>query len=94
MHNAHMYYVLLNSLEERTSLIAKLAEGGIKAVFHYIPLHSAPAGVKFGRTSGSMECTDRTSDTLLRLPLYYDLGAEGCRRVLKAGFGMEGAPES
>jgi len=94
VHNAHMYYVLLNSLEERTSLIGKLAEEGIKAVFHYIPLHSAPAGVKFGRTAGSMACTDRTSDTLLRLPLYYDLGAEGCRRVLKAGFGVEGAAES
>lgn len=94
MHNAHMYYILLNSLEERTRLIGKLAEEGIKAVFHYIPLHSAPAGVKFGRTAGSMACTDHTSDTLLRLPLYYDLGAEGCRRVLKAGFGVEGAAES
>ena len=50
--------------------------------------------MKFGRTAGSMACTDRTSDTLLRLPLYYDLGAEGCRRVLKAGFGVEGAAES
>lgn len=89
-HNAHMYYILLPSLADRTRLIGKLAEGGIKAVFHYIPLHSSPAGVKFGRTATGMSCTDRTSDTLLRLPLYYDLGEEGCRRVLRAGFGVEG----
>lgn len=88
-HNAHMYYILLNSLEERTSLIGKLAECGIKAVFHYIPLHSSPAGVRFGRCAGPMPHTDRTSETLLRLPLYYDLGEEGCREVLRAGFGLE-----
>lgn len=88
-HNAHMYYILLPSLEERTGLIARLAEEGIKAVFHYIPLHSSPAGRKFGRAVGDMLCTDHTGDTLLRLPLYYDLGEEGCRKVLKAGFGIE-----
>ena len=88
-HNAHMYYILLNSLEVRTSLIGKLAECGIKAVFHYIPLHSSPAGVRFGRCAGPMPHTDRTSETLLRLPLYYDLGEEGCREVLRAGFGLE-----
>ena len=89
-HNAHMYYVLLRSMEERTRLINKLAEHGIKAVFHYIPLHSSPAGMRFGRSAGAMPHTDRTSDTLLRLPLYYDLGEEGCREVLRAGFGLEG----
>jgi len=85
-----MYYVLLRSMEERTRLINKLAEHGIKAVFHYIPLHSSPAGMRFGRSAGAMPHTDRTSDTLLRLPLYYDLGEEGCREVLRAGFGLEG----
>ena len=89
-HNAHMYYVLLRSMEERARLINKLAEHGIKAVFHYIPLHSSPAGMRFGRSAGAMPHTDRTSDTLLRLPLYYDLGEEGCREVLRAGFGLEG----
>ena len=89
-HNAHMYYVLLRSMEARTRLINKLAEHGIKAVFHYIPLHSSPAGMRFGRSAGAMPHTDRTSDTLLRLPLYYDLGEEGCREVLRAGFGLEG----
>ena len=89
-HNAHMYYVLLRSMEERTRLINKLAEHGIKAVFHYIPLHSSPAGMRFGRSAGAMPHTDRTSDTLLRLPLYYDLGEEGCREVLRAAFGLEG----
>ena len=77
-----MYYVLLRSMEERTRLINKLAEHGIKAVFHYSPLHSSPAGMRFGRSAGAMPHTDRTSDTLLRLPLYYDLGEEGCREVL------------
>lgn len=89
-HNAHMYYVLLNSLEERTRLIEKLAGSGIKAVFHYIPLHSSPAGVRFGRTTGELPFTDHTSETLLRLPLYYDLGEDGCRQVLKVGFGLDG----
>lgn len=85
-HNAHMYYVLLHSIEERTQLIQKLAEHGIKAVFHYIPLHSSPAGKRFGRCSGSMEHTEHTGDTLLRLPLYYDLGEKGVREVLRVGF--------
>ena len=75
-----MYYVLLRSMEERTRLINKLAEHGIKAVFHYIPLHSSPAGMRFGRSAGAMPHTDRTSDTLLRLPLYYDLGKKAAGR--------------
>jgi len=77
-------------MEERARLINKLAEHGIKAVFHYSPLHSSPAGMRFGRSAGAMPHTDCTSDTLLRLPLYYDLGEEGCREVLRAGFGLEG----
>jgi dTDP-4-amino-4,6-dideoxygalactose transaminase len=69
-HNAHMYYVLLPSLEHRTRLIARLRERGIGAVFHYVPLHSSPAGRRFGHAAGSMEVTDRVSDRLLRLPLW------------------------
>lgn len=69
-HNAHMYYVLLPGLEQRTRLIARLRERGIGAVFHYVPLHSSPAGRRFGRTAGPMEVTDRVSDSLLRLPLW------------------------
>ena len=74
-HNAHMYYLRLGSLEERTSLISALVEQGIHPVFHYIPLHSAPAGRRYGRTHGeALPVTDTVSDTLVRLPLWPDLG--------------------
>lgn len=73
-HNAHMYYILLPSLEQRTGVIKALREREILAVFHYVPLHSAPAGQKLGRISGSMHNTDTLSDRLLRLPLW--LGME------------------
>ena len=68
--NAHMYYILLPSLEERRRLIASMKEEDVHPVFHYIPLHSAPAGRIYARTCGDMTVTDRTSDTLLRLPLW------------------------
>jgi dTDP-4-amino-4,6-dideoxygalactose transaminase len=71
--NAHMYYILLNDLEQRQKLIAWLRERGIGAVFHYVPLHSSPAGKRFGRAAGEMRVTNRTSDTLLRLPLWVGL---------------------
>lgn len=73
VHNAHMYWVKASDLEERTALIAHLRESGILAVFHYIPLHSAPAGQRFGRFHGKDEYTTRESERLLRLPLYYGL---------------------
>lgn len=73
IHNAHMYYILVSSFEERSRLIKTLHEAGIKAVFHYVPLHSAPAGQKFGRTSGDMSVTDDLSSRLLRLPLWLGL---------------------
>ncbi len=72
-HNAHMYYILLESLEKRTRVIAKLKEHGVNAVFHYVPLHSSPAGKKYGRTSGELRHTDDLSDRLLRLPLWVDI---------------------
>ena len=68
-HNAHIYYLLLQDLETRTALLAYLKSRGIQATFHYVPLHSAPAGMQYGRTSGSLEVTDDLSDRLLRLPL-------------------------
>ncbi|MGH8735953.1 MAG: dTDP-4-amino-4,6-dideoxygalactose transaminase [Burkholderiales bacterium] len=74
-HNAHMYYVLLPSLEHRTRLIARLRARGIGAVFHYVPLHSSPAGRRFGRSAGPMDNTDRVSSRLLRLPLWLGLDA-------------------
>jgi dTDP-4-amino-4,6-dideoxygalactose transaminase len=69
-HNAHMYAVLLPSLEARTQVIRQLRDAGVQAVFHYVPLHSAPAGRRFGRVSGSMRHTDSLSQRLLRLPLW------------------------
>ena len=75
-HNAHMFYIKTADLEERTRLIAFLKEQGIQTVFHYIPLHTAPAGQKFGRFFGEDRYTTRESERLLRLPLYYGLKEE------------------
>lgn len=69
-HNAHMYYVLLPDLQRRTMVIEALRAQGIQTVFHYIPLHSAPAGRKFARAHGELHVTDDVSDRLLRLPLW------------------------
>ena len=71
--NGHMFYVLLQDLATRTQLIAHLKARGIHSVFHYVPLHSSPAGRKFGRAAGPMTVTDDVSERLLRLPLYYGL---------------------
>jgi dTDP-4-amino-4,6-dideoxygalactose transaminase len=69
-HNAHMYYLLLPDLETRTRFIATLREQHIHCVFHYVPLHSAPAGRRFGRANGDLAVTDRVTDALVRLPLW------------------------
>lgn len=69
-HNAHMYYLLLPTLEHRTSFISLMKEQGIQTVFHYIPLHSSPAGKKYGRSSGDLPITNNASDRLVRLPLW------------------------
>ena len=74
-HNAHMYYLLLPDLEARTAVIESLKERGIGAVFHYVPLHSAPAGRKYGRVHGSMAVTEDVADRLLRLPLWPDMAS-------------------
>ena len=73
VHNAHMFYIKVKDLEERTKLIQFLKDNKIMAVFHYIPLHSAPAGKKFGRFHGEDKYTTRESERLLRLPMYYKL---------------------
>ncbi len=73
--NAHMYYILLNSLEERTLLIEQMKKNDIHPVFHYVPLHSSPAGKKYARTQGEMTHTDDLSDRLLRLPMWTGLEA-------------------
>ena len=84
VHNAHMYYLKCRSLEERTALISFLKSRDILAVFHYVPLHSAPAGLKFGRFVGEDVYTTSESDKLVRLPLYYKLTAEDQAKVIAA----------
>ncbi len=69
-HNAHMYYVLLPSLERRTAVIEQLQRSGVQSVFHYVPLHSSPAGRKYGRAIGSLPVTDDIAGRLLRLPMW------------------------
>ena len=76
VHNAHMFYIKAKDLEERTTLISFLKENGILSVFHYIPLHSAPAGQKFGRFHGEDVYTTKESERLCRLPMYYGLTDE------------------
>ncbi|PPD57196.1 MAG: dTDP-4-amino-4,6-dideoxygalactose transaminase [Methylotenera sp.] len=75
-HNAHMYYILLNSLKQRTELIDRFKKQDIHPVFHYIPLHSAPAGKQYARTNGKLKHTDDLSERLLRLPLWVGLGKQ------------------
>lgn len=75
-HNAHMYYLKCKDLEERTAFISFLKENGIWAVFHYVPLHSAPAGLRYARFHGEDRYTTRESERLVRLPMYYGLKEE------------------
>jgi dTDP-4-amino-4,6-dideoxygalactose transaminase len=90
-HNAHMFYVLLADLESRTRAIESLRRHDITTVFHYVPLHSSPAGVRFGRTHGDMSVTNATGDRLLRLPLYYDMTEADTQRVIEALVSLEAA---
>ena len=82
VHNAHMFYIKTRDLEERQALIQALREQGILAVFHYIPLHSSPAGRKFGRFHGVDRYTTKESERLLRLPMYYSLTEENVNDVV------------
>jgi dTDP-4-amino-4,6-dideoxygalactose transaminase len=76
VHNAHMYYLLLNSLKERSEFIDRLRTNNISSVFHYVPLHSAPAGLKFGRACGDLTFTNEISERLVRLPLWIGLNPD------------------
>ena len=80
IHNAHMFYIKCKDIEERTNLIDYLKENNILSVFHYIPLHSSPAGIKFG-TMEKDEYTTIESERLLRLPMYYKLGKENVEYI-------------
>ncbi len=91
VHNAHMYYLKVKDLETRTRLFAHLKQHGVMGVFHYVPLHSSPAGLKFGRFHGEDVYTTKESDRLVRLPLFYNLTLDEARTVvgvLKGFWGM------
>lgn len=83
IHNAHMFYIKAKDLDERTALIAYLKEHEVGAVFHYIPLHSSPAGKKFGIFHGEDKYTTKESERLLRLPMYYGLKNEDQDTVIE-----------
>jgi dTDP-4-amino-4,6-dideoxygalactose transaminase len=83
-HNAHMYYLLLEDRARRDALIDALAAQNIHALFHYVPLHSSVAGRRFGRAAGELPVTERTSDTLVRLPLWFEMSDSDVERVCAA----------
>ena len=84
VHNAHMYYVKLRDLRDRTAFINYLKSLDVSSVFHYVPLHSSPAGRRFGRFNGEDVYTTKESDRLSRLPLYYGMTDEDRDRVIDA----------
>ena len=95
VHNAHMYYLKLKNLQERTAFINYMKETDVHTVFHYVPLHSAPAGLKFGRFAGEDVYTTKESERLVRLPLYYGLAQEDLEKVIRLVydfFAYEGEP--
>ena len=83
-HNAHMFYIKCKDLDVRTKLITHLRDNGVNPAFHYIPLHSAPAGVKYGRFHGVDRYTTKESERLLRLPMYYGLSDDDIAVVVES----------
>ncbi len=81
VHNGHMFYIKTKDMEERTRLIDFMKENDVLSVFHYVPLHSAPAGIKFGRFHGEDKYTTAESERLLRLPMFYQLTEEQVRYI-------------
>jgi len=82
IHNAHMFYLKFKSINERSEYIEYMKQNDILTVFHYIPLHSSPAGIKFGRFDGTDEFTTKESEKLVRLPLYYNMDSKDLEKVI------------
>jgi dTDP-4-amino-4,6-dideoxygalactose transaminase len=82
-HNAHLYAVVLEDRAARDRVIASLAGAGIQAYFHYVPLHSSPAGRRYGRVAGPLDVTDRVGETLVRMPLWVGLAEDEVDRVVQ-----------
>ena len=83
VHNAHMFYIKVHDLETRTKFIDYMKQHDVMCVFHYVPLHSAPAGLKFGRFNGVDQFTTSESDKLVRLPMYYNISNDDVETVIK-----------
>ena len=81
-NNGHIFFMITRSLDERSALMSYLKEKGIASVFHYIPLHSSPAGLQYGRMSGNLPVTEDMSDRVLRLPMYYEMKEKDVDRVV------------
>jgi dTDP-4-amino-4,6-dideoxygalactose transaminase len=81
-HNAHIFYIFLSSADVRAELWSFLKKEGIQSTTHYVPLHSAPAGKKYGRVSGSLIITDDLANCLLRLPLFAEISKEDISFVI------------
>ena len=81
--NGHIFYIITNTLDERARLIDHLKKNEVFAVFHYVPLHSSHAGMRYGRVSGNMITTDDISNRLLRLPIYYDMTDDDVKQVVR-----------
>lgn len=81
-HNAHIYYLLVDSLETRTRILSSLKQRGIQATFHYVPLHSAPAGKHYGRQNGKLVVTEDICDRIVRLPLSASMSIEDADRII------------
>jgi dTDP-4-amino-4,6-dideoxygalactose transaminase len=91
-HNAHMYYILLPNLETRTRVIERLKQHGVSATFHYVPLHSSPAGMRYGRTPAPCPVSDSVADRLLRLPLWVGITPSEQERIQElVGEGVRGS---
>jgi dTDP-4-amino-4,6-dideoxygalactose transaminase len=82
-HNAHLYYVLLEAGSNRDDFIGRLAERGVRTVFHYVPLHSSAAGRRYGRVAGTLDVTDDVSERLVRLPLWIGMTRAHVERVVE-----------
>lgn len=83
VHNAHMFYIKCKDLDTRQDYIRYMKENEVQCVFHYVPLHSAPAGLKFGRFEGADEHTTPDSDRLVRLPMYYNIDKQDLQKVIE-----------
>lgn len=85
-HNAHIYYLLLPDLNSRTIFIDKLQQNNVQAIFHYVPLHSSPAGKRYGRYHGDLSITQNVSDRLVRLPLWIEMSSAEIEQVISATY--------